>query len=708
MTENAPLVFVQTTDQLATLPAQFLDIEAGVRVIGLAPHLSLGRAASQAQLEFFPYTDFLTAAEFVRVAEEAQELSRSWLADCFEGPEAAQALEAIRLEVLQGLSEILLAQRIVSRALGALGPGLVILPAGLDAKVGAVVRYEAEQQGIVVRSLDGPVHRTSGLPAAKEAVLPVPDPHTAEGAREIRRAVCSAPCGVWQSPQRIGDGPLPLRWPTSLRPQDRPPAGAPRRGKLTLLLRQVLHNAQTLARHAFRQVRNPRPVVLSFGAGVDSVNQQRLLAAIEAAGAARPACPGGLSRADLTAPFCGVLVRAGVVDRTAFNRPGHSEYPVFHFVPWHSMLLTRRYLPRCRQGLERFRQRQKVYEGPAPMVFANPWLDPFTERIALHLLPHAMATQRDARALLRRFKPRLVLTSNEVSFPVRTLVLEAKRQHIPTLGLIHSGLNNMLYRDFRSDRMAVWGAVHVHDFVRVLDKAPAQLVAIGNPLYDTYACLEQAPEPPGARCPRVLVITAISQWQMFYFDLRQHESAWRELERLPEAGIQVMIKPHPRFDDYPFYRELEHHLSDWRQGQPGIALVQDAYLEEVLPACDLVVVPTFPTTGSVEAMLCRKPVLYLMCGTVEIPFCTSIAPGCLVVRDVEQIRPRILEVLQSPELQAELIRKGQGYLDQFLGPRDGQATHRLAELIAKIGGSAARRSGMPEGRWQAPKRSGEG
>jgi hypothetical protein len=180
----------------------------------------------------------------------------------------------------------------------------------------------------------------------------------------------------------------------------------------------------------------------------------------------------------------------------------------------------------------------------------------------------------------------------------------------------------------------------------------------------------------------VLVVTAISQWQMFYFDLGAHLRAWRELERLPEHGVNVVIKPHPRFDDYAFYEGLRPRLADWRQAQPGIAVARDAFLEEVLPACDLVVVPNFPTTAAVEAMLFRKPVLYLQCGFEEATCCTSLAPGCLVVREVDEIRPALLGILGDTAQQERLVQRGQAFLDDFLGPRDGQATRRLADLVA--------------------------
>jgi hypothetical protein len=328
------------------------------------------------------------------------------------------------------------------------------------------------------------------------------------------------------------------------------------------------------------------------------------------------------------------------------------------------------------------------YHGPYPFLFANRHLDPFFEDICLRLYPHALATRRDMQGLLRWLKPRLVLTNSEVSFPNRVLVLEANRRGIPTLGLIHSGLNQMHYRDFQSDRMAVWGRVHLQDFCRVLNKPASQIEPLGNPQYDTFQCGPEAPAGPSAddaRMPQILAITAVSPWNTSYCDLRRQELAWQELARLPEAGVQLVVKPHPRFDDLAFYRSLPHQVPNWRENRPGIAVAADAFLEQVLPGCDLVVVPGSPTTGALEAMLCGKPVVYIRCSE-EAPFSTSLAPGCLVVDEIEEIVPMILALCRQPELRAELVQRGQSYLDAFLGARDGQATQRLAQLIAGLAG----------------------
>ncbi len=632
-------VFFQSAAQLQALLDTPPGLPEGVALVGLSSLLSLGQAAEREALEFYPYTDFLTAEAFSAAAKEAQEVSRIWLAASPVGiasrtmgeglltePEDADLSEAVRLEVLQPLHEILVAQRVISQALDALRPAEVLAAPGLDEKVSAVLEYEAEMRGI-------PVVGTGFKPA--------------------RTGITALPAGGVGSAGRSG-----LRG---------------RAARLLRSLAQEAHNGRLLAGVWLRQRLDRRPAMLAFGAGVDSINQQRLLPAVEADGRVRA-----------------LLLRAGETDQSMLNRPGKYEFPVLHFVPWNAMLRAGRYLPECRRRWQAFQAGQATYRGAHPCLFANPRLSPFFARLYLHLLPHALATRQDVRTWLRRLRPEMVLASNDVSFPVRTLVLEARRQGIPTLGLIHSGLNNMHYRDFQSGRMAVWGEVHVRDFERVLGKARSSLVPIGNPHYDTFGQGDAGgPSARTPRVPRVVVLTAVAQWQMLYYNQRQHLLSWRELERLPEHGIHVTIKPHPRFDDYAFYSGLQHPLADWREAGPGISVARHAFLEEVVPACDLVVVPNLPTTGGVEAMLLGKPVLYLMCGFEEVDSCTSIAAGCLVVRDVAQIVPAILGVLGSRGRQEELIEKGQAYLDDLLGPRDRRATRRLVDLIAgMVGGEA--------------------
>ena len=610
-------VFFQSAAQLHRLRDTNPDILEDAVLVGLSSLLSPGQASERDGHRFFPYSEFLTPGDFSAAAKEAQEASRTWLVSPAGEPPDAMLLEAIRLEVLQLLHEILVAQRVISRALETLQPGQVALAPGLDEKVAAVLGYEAELRSI-------PLVGTAFKPAS-----------AAKSGQAAGRA-----------------GP--------------PSHGVPARaGKLLRSLRRAAHNARILARFRMRQASDRLPLVLAFGTGVDSINQQRLLPAIEAGGRVRA-----------------LLLRSGETDSSMLNRPGKGEFPVLHFVPWNAMLGTGRYLPACRRRWQAFQAWQAGYLGAHPFLFANPRLAPFFARLYLHLLPHALATRRDARAWLRRLRPSLVLTSSDVSFPVRTLVLEARRQGVPTLGMIHSGLNNMHYRNFQSDRMAVWGEVHVRDFQRVLGKPRSSLVPLGNPQYDTFGLESTAATGEQAgRVPRVVVLTAVAQWQMLYYNQGAHLRAWRELERLPEYGIHVTIKPHPRFDDYAFYSGLGHLLAGRDEDRPGISVARDAFLEEVVPGCDLVVLPDLPTTGGVEAMILGKPVVLLMCGFEEVDCCTSIAPGCHVVREVDQIIPAVLGVLASPERQQELLQKGQAYLDDLLGPRDRQATRRLVDLV---------------------------
>jgi hypothetical protein len=619
-TQRPCLVFLQAPAQLHELSATQPELLRGATVVGLSSRMALGQAAEREGIPFLPYSDLLSALGFSQAAEDARELSFTWFTSLV-GPSAPpDLLEAVRVQVQQALHEILLAHRVLTQALDDLRPGRVVLVPALDEALTALLEYECEMRSILL-ARTGLASLESARPGSQRRAWPGQNSWARQGGTFLRA------------------------------------------------LGHAARNVPVLVAEQLRQRSQPLPLLLGFGAGVDSVNQQRLMSAIEEDGGVRA-----------------ILLRSGDTDSSMFNRPGRGTHRPVHFVPWNGMLRAGRHVAECRTWWVAFQEAQADYQGEYAFLFANPHFSPFFGRIFLHLLPHAMATRRDLGNWLERLRPRLVLTSNEVSFPVRSLVLEARQRGIPTLGLIHSGLNNMYYRDFRSDRMAVWGQVHVRDFGRILGKLPSQLCPIGSPQYDTFAPYEAEglasnAEWPRERIARVVVITAVAQWHMLYYNQREHLRAWHELERLPEYGVHVTIKPHPRFDDYDFYSSLPHPLEDWRDERAGISVARSAFLEEVLPSCDLVVVPNLPTTGAVEAMLFRKPVVHLLCGFEEADCCTSIAPGCLVVRDVTQVCAAILDVLHDRAKQKELIQKGQAYLDQLLGPRDRQATRRLAELV---------------------------
>ncbi|MBN1661424.1 MAG: hypothetical protein JXA93_23735 [Anaerolineae bacterium] len=601
------VVLVRSLDHYQRLRQEHLAALTDGTVVGLATHLSLAAAIRQDQVRFLHYTDLMTAQDYEEAVQDAFRLSLTWFTD-IAGPIApVDLLESIRLEILQSLGEIFVAQRAITRLVEELAPEHLLLVGERQGKVEAVVAYEAEKRGIAVTIVAEAAPGNTG--------------------RLRRRA--------------------------------------------STLLRQIVHNALATVAFRARQLVQRKPVLLAFGSGVDSVNQQRLAPAIEQVGDVRV-----------------LLVRTAEANEAAFNRPGELKHPFLFFVPLNRMLHSEHYLPRCRAWLHAFRQGQASYRGPYPFLYSNRHLDPFFENICLHLFSHALAIKKDLQGMLRHSRPQIVLTNSEVSFPNRMLVLEAKSRELLTLGIIHSGLNQMHYRDFQSDLMAVWGQVHLQDFARVLHKPASQIKPLGNPQYDTFTCDQDAgtrhANATVALPPRVLVITAVPHWHMSYTNLRYQELAWQELARLPESGIQLIVKPHPRFDDLAFYRSLPHQLPDWQEHRPGISVAASTFLEHVVPTCDLVVVPGSPTTGAVEAMLCCKPVVYLRGGETESAFSTPLAPGCLVVEEVQDIRPTILALCRRPDLRAELMQQGQTYLDALLGPRDGHAIERLAGLINSL------------------------
>src|SRR5208283_4818732 len=73
--------------------------------------------------------------------------------------------------------------------------------------------------------------------------------------------------------------------------------------------------------------------------------------------------------------------------------------------------------------------------------------------------------------------------------------------------------------------------------------------------------------------------------------------------RHPE--LTVLIKPHPSYDYYDFYRRLS------AEGPPNLVYLETADLSSVLAAADLSVLINCVTTAGLESMLHGVPVIFL-------------------------------------------------------------------------------------------------
>jgi hypothetical protein len=161
----------------------------------------------------------------------------------------------------------------------------------------------------------------------------------------------------------------------------------------------------------------------------------------------------------------------------------------------------------------------------------------------------------------------------------------------------------------------------------------------------------------------------------------QREQWWMTgvAEVCRRLGVRLAIKQHPSdsASNIRLYRTL------LRPGDDRVVLIPHGRhgLGELLVACDLMV--TRDSTVVFEANLFDRPVVTvnLSAEDEELPYAAT--GGARGVYCYEDIGPTIEAVLRDEGVRRELAEKRAGFLAQHTGPRDGQATERITEIIAQ-------------------------
>jgi hypothetical protein len=430
---------------------------------------------------------------------------------------------------------------------------------------------------------------------------------------------------------------------------------------------RVLAAADTAVRwFTWRPQRSREPTVLFAGGGIDFLNQRRVVDRLRATRtwpvvhvalhppemAGRGGQLAALATPDLVLPAVsapGALRALGSLRRQAEQALDHPDLP----------------------GADRF-----------PWLLANPWLRPTFGRRFLDGLPRAGGAYGTAGRLMDRVKPGAVVLSNAASPRERALLRAARERGIPTVQLVHSGINDLHIHQVEADHLWVWGAAHVQQFAAT-GVAPARMRVVGSP------ALDPAPPTDAAATRRALgfaaedivflLITASPNRLLAFIDPEGHAadllSACEALADVP--GARLVIKPHPRYDDLALYRRLAERYA-------CVTLVEDSALAPLLAACDVAVALNAATTGALEAMLADRPLLWC-CPSSRYPVGFDlIPPGALTVHTRAEIGPTLAKLAQSAEARATVAAHGRRYRAELLAVPPGEAPDAIAAALAEL------------------------
>jgi len=315
---------------------------------------------------------------------------------------------------------------------------------------------------------------------------------------------------------------------------------------------------------------------------------------------------------------------------------------------------------------------------------------------------HASAEKQ----LLHDRRPDVVVTTHLSQLYGRGLVAVAHQMGIPTVGNLMSWDNVWKGLHVRPQTITCWSENNRQEICRLAGYAPEQVQAIGAPAFDAYLA-EDAEWSRAELCRRldldparpILLFATLGQF-------RQQIDETNPLEALLEAvdagevpgRAQVILRMHPWSRDAYFARLARHpdvRVSRYENYIPGLGWTptrEEAILAgNMLRHADVLISPG--STMCVEAAIFDTPTV--------VPVFNEYMPEVfdayfertwlqqhfrrLYQNDwvpIVRSRPAMIAAVRRALTEPGWYAAGRKQIrDEFLGPLDGRATNRLADVI---------------------------
>jgi hypothetical protein len=276
-------------------------------------------------------------------------------------------------------------------------------------------------------------------------------------------------------------------------------------------------------------------------------------------------------------------------------------------------------------------------------------------------------------------RPSVMATFNEIGRSSRLLPAAARRRGIPSLDIAHAEAADAdAIAGIAYDRIAVFGPAAV----RVMERAgvePERVVPVGAPRFD--ALIRRHPEVPPMPTARRVVFA--SQW---ITGAMTAEVKRRTLEVALAAAAaadadELVIRPHPIERD-----EVTAAALAERAGQgPAVRVERDEDLYDTLDGAWLLVTGWSNTVF--EAALSGVPSLCVSILGSEPPVDFAADGIALGVTD-EASAATAVRRLRDETAWRQAVTDARAALSDRLGPLDGRAAERLADLVLELSGRA--------------------
>jgi hypothetical protein len=312
-----------------------------------------------------------------------------------------------------------------------------------------------------------------------------------------------------------------------------------------------------------------------------------------------------------------------------------------------------------------------------------------SERVKMSMIRHLplmRLRKTGSERALETLQPRVVTAFHTYSPATVALVRAAREAGVATVVLQHGVIGDwyLISPAQQFDEALVWGSGAQKMYSDLLGPQ-VPVTQTGHSLYDEAVRLQgSAPESVSRwrEGKRALVVLASQpNEQQFYTD---YAGWWigAVAEACAQLQAALVIKLHPADTNHNLYlRALQTHPETVTISEHGTVS-----LPELIAACDALV--TRDSTVVFEANLLDKPAITVNLTGRDDWFPYADLGGSVGIYQREDILPLLKQVLFDGPYRAHLAHRRAEFLADQVGPTDGEATQRIAAILARHAGSS--------------------
>ena len=287
------------------------------------------------------------------------------------------------------------------------------------------------------------------------------------------------------------------------------------------------------------------------------------------------------------------------------------------------------------------------------------------------LIPQGKLNKLAFKNVIRSISPTTVIASNGIDNYNRTLLSASQEAHVKDAVIIHHQITDGI--DIIEERSGIESILFIpsQKLAAMFHKFPgkADIVVTGNPVMDEYYPLPNFKSPPFHSPLRILFLLCQEHLRFQEENRKIVLEALLELKKSPKP-ISVVLRNHPQ------HPALLHHFN--QQFPFPITERNDTSLQKELLESDVII--TQITSAAIEAILLRKPLIYLNTHSVKNIRNFATSGAALGVYNISELIPAINSLLEHP---TQLSRKQDKFVSTYCGKIDGQASRRIIKILSR-------------------------